>query len=290
MTFHPLARAGAIALAAACLPTSAFSQAAPAAPAAADSKIDLQDKDALDDAKVKLDPVPAPAAIPGTGKTAPAAAPVPPIPGLEKLTQAQRDAASKGIADVSSYMRGVRLQESLERLNEVEAITGEFHIVSNMRGAVYTKMRDFKAARTEFEKAIQLTKGQPAENFHPRFNLAEINFVEKKWAVAEKEFSDLLATGKIPDPGTRRLMEFKIFICQLQEKKTDEAIAKIDKFDQYDHDSPAYYFAKAAASFAKDNKEDAEEWLASAGKIYPKEINDVYQDSLVEVGWLQTLQ
>ena len=45
-----------------------------------------------------------------------------------------------------------------------------------------------------------------------------------------------------------------------------------------------------ATAFAQDKKEDAEEWLSSAAKIYPKELNDVYQDSLVEVGWLQTLQ
>ena len=80
---------------------------------------------------------------------------VPPLPGLEKLTPEQRQTAAKGIADVASYMRGVRLQESLEKLNEVEAVTGEFHIVSNMRGAVFTKMRDFKAARAEFDRLVE---------------------------------------------------------------------------------------------------------------------------------------
>lgn len=284
-----LARCRVALLASVALTVPAFSQGTAPAPAA-DAKIDLQDPEAAKDGAVKLDPIPGAGAIPGSGTPGPAAAAPAVIPGLEKLSEPQRQAAAKGIADVASYMRGVRLQESLERLNDVEAITGEFHIVSNMRGAVFTKMRDFKAARTEFVRAIELTKDQPKENFHPRFNLAEINFVEKKWPQARKEFSDLIAHGTIPDPGTKRLMQYKIFICLLQEKQADAASAILEQFDQYDNDSPAWYFARAATSFSKGKKEEAEEWLASANKIYPKDINDVYQDSLVEVGWLETLQ
>ena len=287
MISHPLTRCGAAALLAASLSTSAFCQA-PAAPPATKDTIDLQDEKALDADKVKLAPA-MPSAIPG-GPAAPAEAPLPVIAGLEKLSEADRRTVAKGISDVSGFMRGVRLQESLEKLNEVEKLTGDFHIVSNMRGAVFTKMRDFKAARAEFEKAIALTKDMPRENFHPRFNLAEINFVEKKWADARKSFSDLLANATVPDPGTKRLMEYKIMICQLQEKQTDAAMGTLEKFDQYDNDSPAFYFGKAATAFAREQKEEAEEWLGSAAKIYPKEINAVYQDSLVEVGWLQTLQ
>ena len=286
MTSHPLARRTAAALLAASLTTAAFSQA-PAKPATKDT-IDLQDEKALDAEKVKLGPA-MPSAIPGA-PAAPAEAPLPPIAGLGKLSEADRKTVAKGISEVAGFMRGVRLQESLEKLNEVEKLTGDFHIVTNMRGAVFTKMRDFKAARAEFEKAIILTKDMLRENFHPRFNLAEINFVEKKWPEARKAFTDLLSNSAIPDPGTKRLMEYKIMICQLQEKQTDAAMGMIEKFDQYDNDSPAFYFGKAAFAFAKDQKEEAEEWLGSAAKIYPKEINDVYQDSLVEVGWLQTLQ
>ncbi len=285
MNSRPFSPRAAAALIAASLTSAALAQA----PTPTEDKIDLQDKSALETEKVKLDPALPSSPIPG-GPAAPATPNAPPIPGLEKLTEAQRNTAAKGISDVASYMRGVRLQESLEKLNEVEKITGDFHIVSNMRGAVFTKMRDFKAARAEFEKAISLTKDLKRENFHPRFNLAEINFVEKNWSEARKAFAALLADSAIPDPGTKRLMEYKIMICDLQEKKNDAALAVIEKFDQYDNDSPAFYFGKAAFAFANDQKEEAEEWLGSASKIYPKELNDVYQDSLVEVGWLQTLQ
>lgn len=288
MTYPLSARITAAALLAASLSTAAFGQGAATKPAG-DDKIDLQDKSALDADKLKLDPALPPAAIPG-GNAAPAAAPTTVLPGLEKLSEADRKTVAKGITDVTGFMRGVRLQESLETLNDIEKLTGDFHIVSNLRGAVFTKMRDFKAARAEFEKAVALTKTMEGESFYPKFNLAEVNFVEKKWPEARKAFSDLLAGSNVPDTGSRRLMEYKILICHLQEKQPDAAKEIAAKFDQYDNDSPAFYFANAATAFSKDQKEEAEEWLASAGKIYPKEINDAYQDSLVEVGWLQTLQ
>ena len=345
MTPLPLNRLSTAVLAAALFTTSAFAQLPAAAPD--NSKIDLQDKDALEKGAVKIDPVAVPAVIPGAGRPAAIEPPVADtnIPGLEKLTPAQKQTVGKGIAEISGYMRGVRLQESLEKLNELEEITGDFHLIFNMRGAVFTKMRDFKAARAQFEKAVALTKNRPNDNFHPRFNIAEINFVEKNWAQARKEFNELIAFtdpvleklpglrkeidaialqieefgGRDPDPtkpvdpkllalykqqlepirqklaaenelGTRRLMEYKVFITYLQEKKMDEAKKILDSFDQYDTNSPHFYFASAASCFAKDQKEDGEEWLASASKVYPKEITDVFQDSLVEAGWLQTLQ
>lgn len=261
-----------------------------APPAAED--INLLDPGAATEGAPKLDaPAIPPGAVPGGNNPAPLgpAAPVS-IPGLEKLTLDQRQKAAKDLNDVATFMRGVRLQESLEKLNDVEALTGDFHLVSNLRGAVFTKMRDFKSARTEFEKAILLTKNMPKESFHPRFNLAEINFVEKQWPVARKQFTELLNDPNLPDASTGKLLKYKLIICDLQEKKTQAATTALDQFDQYDNDSPGYYFAQAAIAFAGEKKEDAEEWLASAGRIYPKELNDVYQDSLVEVGWLQTLQ
>lgn len=261
--------------------------AAPAAPAAAPAtKEPLSEAPAVDAPALPAATAPS---TPGAGGPA-APTPAASIPGLEKLTPDQNQQVAKDLSDVANFMGGVRLQEALEKLNDAEKLTGDFHLVSNLRGAVFTKMRDFKSARTEFEKAIALTKNMPREGFHPRFNLAEINFVEKKWDDARKQFTDLLNDANLPDAATGRLIKYKLLICDLQQKKTAAATAALDQFDQYDNDSPAFYFAQAATAFAADKKEDAEEWLSSAAKIYPKELNDVYQDSLVEVGWLQTLQ
>ncbi len=228
-----------------------------------------------------------------TEKKAAETAPAPParvLPGLEKLTPEQRTVMMAGMGEVSGYLRGVRLLESLEKLNEMEAAVGGNHYIENLRGAVYTKMRNFTAARPHFAKAIEFSKNMPAEAFHPRFNLAELDFVEKKFDAARTGFQNLLKDPGKPGTYSDSLMNFKIMVCNLQQKKEAEAQVLQGTFDQFDVDSPAFYYGEAAKCFAKGNKDGAAEWLDQAKRIYPKEVNEVYNDSLVEMGWLETLQ
>ena len=86
------------------------------------------------------------------------------------------------------------------------------------------------------------------------------------------------------------LIKFKIMICDLQQKKGADAEMQMKTFDQYDAESQAYYYGQAVKLFAKNDKEGANEGLESARRIYPKEVNEVFNDSLVEMGWLETLQ
>lgn len=260
--------------------------AKPAAPAGG-AKLQLDAGGTEEEAPLKLDApadAPAPAAAPG-----PQPLPDVQIPGLEKLSAAQRTAVMKDLGDVGTYIRGVRWQEALEKLTDIVKITGPSHYVENLRGAVFTRMRDFKSAREHFSKAAELSAGMGAEAFHPRFNLAEISFVEKDWDAARTGFQALLKEKATKDKSSLTLMKFKIMVCDFQQKKTADAEAILKTFDQYDDASPAYYFAQAAQCFVNEKKEEAAEWLDSAKKIYPAELNEVYNDSLVEVGWLETL-
>ena len=225
---------------------------------------------------------------------------------LKKLDESQRNQYNTLREEATSYMRSVRLQESLEKLADAERVVGEpLAEIENLRGAIFTKMRDFPTARGHFEKSLTLDK----ESFHPKFNLAELDFVEKKWSAALDSFTKLIAenealkkaaTSKLGEEAkevverqfdtTTRLMQFKIMICQTQEKKAADAEKTLANFGAYDNDSPAYYFAKAVLAFAAEKKESAEEWISSAKSIYPAEVTEVYVDSLVEMGWLSTLQ
>lgn len=225
---------------------------------------------------------------------------------LKKLDPDQRNKYASLRDDATSYMRSVRLQESLEKLAEAERVVGEtLAEIENLRGAIYTKMRDFKTAREHFKKSLELDK----DSFHPKFNLAELDFVEKNWSSAATSFASLIldnekmkkdAVAKLSEEAaeaverqfdtTTKLMQFKILICQTQEKKSADAEATLKKFGSYDNESPAFYFANAALAFAAEKKEAAEDWINSAKSIYPTEVNEVYIDSLVEMGWLTTLQ
>ena len=264
-----------------------FAQKAAPAPAA-DAKIELKDPAATEEGTVKLESnikkVDLPD-VPAAGDQSPRR-----LPGLEKLSEEQLKTLTTGMGEVSNYLRGVRWQEALEKLNELEAATGDNHYIENLRGAVFTRMRNFDKARAHFSRALELAKGFDSESFHPKFNMAELDFVSKKWDAAREAFRKLLNDPGKPGSGSDSLINFKIMICDLQQKKETEADLVIQTFDQYDADSPAFYYAHAVKMFIKDDKEAANDWLESAKRIYPKEINEVYNDSLVEMGWLETLQ
>lgn len=239
----------------------------------------------LDDTEKKADVPDVPAA-----PVAPAEGSSKPLPGLEKLSPEKIKALVAGMGEVSNYLRGVRWLEALAKLVDLEATCGESHYISNLRGAVYTRMRDFVKARSHFTKALELSKGMDFEMFHPKFNLAELDFVEKKFDDARVNFTKLLTDPGKPAKDSDTLIKFKVMICDVMQKKLDSIDKQIASFDQFDENSPAYYYAQATKLFGKDDKEGASEWLDSARKIYPKELNEVYDDSLVEMGWLETLK
>ena len=277
------------------------------------TKLELKGDDPAADPNLKLDPsaklpaveAPAEGNTPLDSPSPNSSGPMLMPPALQKLNQEQRDKYSELHGEVTNYMSSVRLQESLQKLSEMDALVGEPLLdVENLRGAVYTKMRDFAKAREHFQKAHELDK----ENFHPKFNLAEMDFVEKKYEPAISAFTALITqnealkkavaaklTEDVREAQTRQftsttqLMQFKILICQAQLKNLPAAEEILGQYAPYDNDSPAYYFAKATLAYAADKKEDGDEWVASARSIYPGNLLDVYMDSLVEMGWVSTL-
>lgn len=263
-----------------------FLCALPASAQEAGKKKDAKEAPALDDAAVKLEDEKAPAPAKEAEAEEPAPLALPNMPGLDKLSAEQKTKLAKLLGEAAAFMQGgVRLQETLEKLNAIDEILGENYLTANMRGGVFTKIRDFKAARAEFEKAAALTKEGTSEGFHPRFNLAELEFVQHEWSVARDKFQKLIPLTN--DKGTRQLMLYKILICDIKEGKGPGRA--LDNFDRFDNDSPVWYFAQAVVAFSEKKEEEAEEWLKAAAAIYPKEMNDIYRDSLIECGWLETL-
>ena len=117
---------------------------------------------------------------------------------LKKLPDDQLKKYTRVRDEATDFMRSVRLQESLEKLAEAERIVGEpVAELENLRGAIYTKMRDFANARVHFEKSVGLDKS----SFHPHFNLAELDFVEKKFPSAIASFTSLIAENEGHEKG-----------------------------------------------------------------------------------------
>ena len=162
--------------------------------------------------------------------------------------------------------------------------TVKYESHGRIRGSVYTAMRDFVKAREAFEKAQTLTPNA----FEPKFNIAELSYVEQKYPEAEAAFTKLLQENPKLREEVRHLSQFKVLVSQLKQGKVAEA-EKTSLVFTFMDDTPAYYFSKAAFEFQKDNKDGAREWLVKTDKIYKPQQNAVYLDTLMEARWIPSL-
>ena len=177
------------------------------------------------------------------------------------------------------------LAEAFEKIIEAEAITPDLYQLHNLKGAAYTKIRDFPKARLSFQKALELNPSA----FMSRFNITELDFVEHKFADAEKNFKKLLADSPKMNLGTRRLIDFKILITLVSQDKDAEA-REIQATFNYLEDTPAFYFGNAAFAFHEKDEDEARGWIRSAERIYSPQEVSVYVDSFIEMGWIDNLQ
>lgn len=209
---------------------------------------------------------------------------------VQNLKPAQRIEISRLLREAATFIQGIRLQEGLDRLIQIEAITPDLFQTYNLRGAIYTKLRDFGKARAAFKKALSLEPGL----MEAQFNLAELDFVEKKFSSAESAFRALRESNPNLRLETSKLIDYKLYISTLMQSgatgdaKHKAAMAMLDGFDFLD-DYPLHYYGKAVKAFQEDNKEEAEEWMASAGRIYDKPTQTIYIDALIEMGWVDSL-
>lgn len=212
---------------------------------------------------------------------------------LKKLKPEEIAKVKRSINEASNFVSGIRLQEALQRLDEAEALAPELFMIHNLKGAVFVKMRAFDKAREAFQRAAELSP----RSFQPRFNLAELDFVQaaskvrKKedgadWEKARQSLESLLRPGMRPE--TRKLIVFKIIITLAAEGKYQEAEQRLSEFTYLD-DQPIYHMSHAAIEFAKGSKEEAQSWIDSANRIYPTAEMVTYLDSFIEMGWVESL-
>lgn len=175
---------------------------------------------------------------------------------------------------------------ALKKLDEADAITPGSPVIANVRGSIYTAapLRDYVKARECFETAEKLAPGA----FEPKFNKTELLYVEQKYAEAEAAFGKLLADHLKLREDVRHLIQFKIIVSQLKQGKLADAEKNSREFTFMD-DTPAYYYTKAAFEFQKPNLEEGRKWVLKATKIFKKQDNAVYIDSLMEAGWLSSI-
>jgi len=147
---------------------------------------------------------------------------------------------------------------ALVKLEAVNAKMPGDAFVQNLRGAAYTKKKDYATAQKYFDKALEK---QP-DFFPAKFNVGELLFLQRRYAEAQAYFQNMQER----DP-QNELLQFKVFLCDLQLGDKDKA-AKALKGIKYPGDTPAWYYGQAAwASKNGDNKK-ALEYVTGAQYIF----------------------
>ena len=203
---------------------------------------------------------------------------------LANLSEAQRTELNELLASASQDVAGIRMFEALQSLNQAEAIAPDFHVIYNLRGAVYTKLKDFDRARGYFDRALRLNP----EAYEPRFNFHEIDFVTGEYQRALAGFQQILNDFPRIAEQMRDMIRYKIFLCHLKLDQRQQADAVAERFDYLD-DSPAYYFSRAATALIDDDEGKAQQWIATASRIYGDETAQLYLDSLQELGLVPSI-
>lgn len=180
-----------------------------------------------------------------------------------------------------------RYVDALTKIAEAEGLTPDNPEVYNLRGSIYlgAQMRDVAKARADFQKAQQLSP----DSLPPRFNLAEADFVDGKFAEAEAAFRALTEKFDRLPQSMRHLLQFKILVSLVKQKKIAEAEAAMKEHFSFMDDTPAYYFAKAVIALEQKQDRVGNEWLAKAQIIFKKPDNAAYLDALMETHYIHTI-
>ena len=208
---------------------------------------------------------------------------------LELTSAADRAAKAKGVARANyeeaqaSFQKG-DLSAALKLAEAADAADPNQPGILNLRGEILMERQNFEEAETVFRKALKVDpKFREAQ-----YNLAQIPFKKKDYAKARERFEGLFGQTPGGDKNqAAQLIKFKIYMTLLLEGKDSRAQKMMEQF-QFTGDTPALYYAQAAWEFKQNNPTKANDWVASAKKIYSPALNVVFADSFYDLGWMQS--
>lgn len=143
----------------------------------------------------------------------------------------------------------------------------------NLLGAIKTKQKEYKEARSAFYQALDIDPTY----FPSRYNIGELDFLQGNFQAAYDYFKKLQA-----DYSNNELIAFKLVLLNLKLDRKTEAEAEFKKLS-YPGDTAAWFYAQAALSVFEGNKKAARKFIASAKTFYPdNQEENIFIDSLKE--------
>ncbi len=162
---------------------------------------------------------------------------------------------------------------AIARIEAMKPEGADAAFLLNLKGAAFTKKKDYAEAEKAFNQAIALSPGL----FAAHFNLGEIQFLQGHYDQALKKFQAMLDA----DP-RNELLQFKVFLSQLN--LGDESAAKrtLSRI-KYPGETPAWYYAQAAWEHSKGNKAKVSDYLAAARYLFQGK-TELFDETLADLG------
>jgi tetratricopeptide (TPR) repeat protein len=168
-------------------------------------------------------------------------------------------------------------EQALVYLDEAFAVSPNSPFILNLRGAVYTKLKDYTAARKNFEAAISADAGF----FPARFNLGELLFLEGQYEEALAYFE--LLNASYP---RNELIHFKLIVLFAMTDRREDAARTLQRL-RFPGETPSWYYSHAAFRALEGDKRDSRRYLRAAREIFPEEQRALYEESMEESNLLR---
>jgi len=165
---------------------------------------------------------------------------------------------------------------ALAKVNEVIASAPQNPSGYELRGSIYAEKKLWDQAAKDYQTVIE-TGGKASQM---KFNLAELNFMQKKYEAARPGFVALES-----DPDIGDLAAYKAFLCDLWGGQDAAATQELEAFNRVGTNA-SYYFANAASLLYQHKTEEARGRLMSAANIYAPAKFRLYAASLIGMGYL----
>ena len=190
--------------------------------------------------------------------------------------QSPPDPVTAGLMEAVRLQEQDKLDDALAKVNAVIRSVPRNANAFSLRGNIYAEKKLWDQAGQDYRSALQFDGG----NVQAKFNLAEIDFIDKKYDDARPAFLALTEDSTMGD-----LASYKVFLCDLFGGHKSVATSELDAFNQVGSNA-SYYFANVAWSIYHKKTADARSWLGSARRIYPLNKFNLYAASLRDLGYL----
>jgi len=211
---------------------------------------------------------------------------IPGDPGSEVMGIGDPSGTQSPLSQVTFYYSIAEYGKALEELKRLSKEEYQKPQARFMKANILAQLKSWEESEAIYTDLLkELGKDNDPLFTMTRMNLAEVHYILKKYEQALKLFEKLYSENPDRQDKTVQYIYYKLFMTNLvldQVGKAKQIMSKMDSFDS----APGYYYANAAIAFYEGKSEEAEDWIASAMRIYDDVVNNAFLEALQECGLL----